>query len=39
MNPNEFNRWKSEVLDEVFAALAADSEIEGCHAQNSNLTI
>lgn len=30
MNPNEINRWKSGVLDEVFAALAADSEVEGC---------
>jgi hypothetical protein len=30
MNPNEFNRWKSAVLDEVFAALAADRAIEGC---------
>lgn len=30
MNPNDIDRWKSEVLDEVFAALAADDEIQGC---------
>jgi hypothetical protein len=30
MNPDDINRWKSEVLDEVFAALAADNEIERC---------
>ena len=30
MNSNEVIRWKSEVLDEVFAALAADKEIEEC---------
>src|SRR5271154_5971806 len=30
MNPNDFDRWKSEVLDEIFAALAADDEIEEC---------
>jgi hypothetical protein len=30
VNPNDANRWKSEVLDEVFAALAADHKIVEC---------
>jgi hypothetical protein len=30
MNPDDIDRWKSEVLDGVFAALAADAEIENC---------
>src|SRR5208282_1656065 len=30
MNQKDADRWKSEVLDEIFAALAADSEIEEC---------
>jgi hypothetical protein len=30
MNQKDADRWKSEVLDEIFAALAADDEIEAC---------
>jgi hypothetical protein len=30
MNPQESDRWKSEVLDEIFAALAADAELVKC---------
>lgn len=30
MNSNLADRWKSEVLDEIFAALAADNKIENC---------
>ena len=30
MNQKDADRWKSEVLDEIFAALAADDEIEKC---------
>ena len=30
MNRSDADRWKSDVLDEIFAALAADREIEEC---------
>jgi hypothetical protein len=30
MNQSDADRWKSDVLDEVFAALAAASETEEC---------
>jgi Nucleotidyl transferase AbiEii toxin, Type IV TA system len=30
MNQNDADRWKSDVLDQVFAALAADTAIEEC---------
>lgn len=30
MNRTDSERWKSDVLDEVFAALAADSELASC---------
>jgi Nucleotidyl transferase AbiEii toxin, Type IV TA system len=30
MNRNDADRWKSEVLDEIFAALAADNQIQEC---------
>jgi hypothetical protein len=30
MNQNDADRWKSEALDEILAALAADDEIEEC---------
>jgi Nucleotidyl transferase AbiEii toxin, Type IV TA system len=30
MNPQDSDRWKSEVLDEIFAALAADEELVNC---------
>jgi hypothetical protein len=30
MNPRDSDRWKSEVLDEIFAALAADEELIKC---------
>ncbi|MBL8869229.1 MAG: nucleotidyl transferase AbiEii/AbiGii toxin family protein [Planctomycetaceae bacterium] len=29
MNPNDSNRWKSQVLDEIFIALAASKQLNG----------